>query len=120
MIPFKLIMVFVDEGRVDAVLDAARDAGATGATIIPNARGQGARRHLSFFGLEFLGPRSVILLVVEARRVDEVMTAVTTAGGLDESAETGIAIELDISRVTGMSEHIRMLATQHPVDIGPQ
>lgn len=40
---FKLIMVFVDQERTDDVLDAACAAGATGATIINNARGQGLK-----------------------------------------------------------------------------
>ncbi len=38
---FKLILAFVEESKTDSVLDAARDAGATGATVINNARGQG-------------------------------------------------------------------------------
>ncbi|QTF91535.1 hypothetical protein [Halomonas sp. BM-2019] len=38
---FKLLMIFVDQDRTDRVLDAARQAGATGATIINNAQGQG-------------------------------------------------------------------------------
>ncbi len=38
---FKLIMAFIEDAKTDAVLDAARKAGATGATIINNARGEG-------------------------------------------------------------------------------
>lgn len=41
---FKLLMVFVDQDRTDTVLTAAREAGATGATIINNAQGQGSSR----------------------------------------------------------------------------
>lgn len=113
---FKLIMVFVDDLKVEAVLDAGRAAGATGATIIPNARGHGMKRHLTFFGLEYLGARTILLFVVEARRADEVMTAVTEAGGLDESIDTGIALELDVNQVTGLSEHIRLLEEQLPFE----
>ena len=36
---FKMIIVFVEDKKTDAVMDAAREAGATGATIIHNARG---------------------------------------------------------------------------------
>lgn len=39
---FKLTMIFVDDDKTDQVLDASRAAGATGATIITSARGQGA------------------------------------------------------------------------------
>ncbi len=111
---FKLLMVFVDQDRTDRVLDAARHAGATGATIINNAQGQGLRPHLTFFGLEFMATRSVILILVEARRAGEVLSAASQAGGLDESLETGIALELDVSQAVGLSEHIKQLSEQYP------
>ena len=47
---FKLILAFVEESKTDIVLDAARDAGATGATVINNARGQGLNQKRTFFG----------------------------------------------------------------------
>lgn len=112
---FKLIMVFVDHERTVAVLDAARDAGATGATIINNAQGQGLKPHLSFFGLEFMAARSVILVLAESRRTDEIMQAVLAAGKLDESLDTGIALELDVSRAVGLSAHIEALSREHPL-----
>lgn len=106
---FKLIMVFVDQNRTDTVLDAARDAGATGATIINNAQGQGHKPHYTFFGFEFMGARSVVMVLVEAGHSKAVLDAVCAAGQLDESSETGIAIELDVSRAVGLNEHIEFL-----------
>ena len=106
---FKLIMVFVDQDRMEDVLNAARDVGATGATVIHNAQGQGLRRHLTFFGLEFMGARSVVLILAEESRSTAILNSVTQAGRLDESLETGIALELDVSRTRGLSEHIREL-----------
>lgn len=112
---FKLLMVFVDQDRSDKVLKAAREAGATGATIINNAQGQGLEPHLTFFGLEFMAVRSVILILVEARRSDQVLHAVTEAGALDESLDTGIALELEVNRALGLSEHIKALSQEHPL-----
>lgn len=45
---FKLILAFVEDARTDKVLDAAREAGATGATVINNARGQGLNQKRTF------------------------------------------------------------------------
>ncbi|MGJ7458718.1 P-II family nitrogen regulator [Halomonas sp. MA07-2] len=112
---FKLLMVFVDQDRTDEVLDAARAAGATGATIINNAQGQGLKPHLTFFGLEFMAARSVLLILVEARRSSAVLEAVSEAGELDESLNTGIALELDVSQALGLSEHIKALSKEHPL-----
>jgi len=106
---FKLLMVFVDQDRTDKVLDAARKAGATGATIINNAQGQGLKPHLTFFGLEFMATRSVILILVEASRADAVLDAAAEAGGLDDSLDTGVALELDVNRALGLGEHIKAL-----------
>ena len=38
---FKLLITFVSDNKTNAVLKAARSAGATGATVINNARGEG-------------------------------------------------------------------------------
>lgn len=112
---FKLIMVFVNDEKTELVIDAARAAGATGATIIKNARGQGRERRTTFFGLEYLAPRDVILVLVESRRSEEIMQAIVAAGGLDESLDTGLALELDISRALGLTEHIKALAEAKPL-----
>jgi len=116
MINFKLIMVFVTDEKTELVLDAARAAGATGATIIKNARGQGLERRTTFFGLEYLAPRDVILILAEARRTEEIMQAVVDAGALDESLNTGLALEVDVSRALGLTEHIEALATGKPLN----
>lgn len=112
---FKLLMVFVDEQMTDKVLDASRDAGATGATIITNARGQGLQKTLGIFGLEILNPRDVLLILVEERRAEIVLEAVAKAGNLDESLNTGVAITIDVDRAIGLSEHIRKLQETNPV-----
>ncbi len=53
---YKLILVFVDDEKSDRVLDAAREAGASGATMVPHARGQGSKELFGIFGLEVLSP----------------------------------------------------------------
>ncbi len=115
---FKLIMVFVDEEKTSIVLDAARAAGATGATVIKDAQGHGLHRQFTFFGLEFMAFRSVILILVEDRRSSVVLDAIVSAGGLDENLNTGIALELDVSRAVGLSAHIQALENAQPLDSG--
>src|SRR5690606_2048564 len=112
---FKLILVFVDDEKTDKVLDAARAAGATGATIISHARGQGLKKMTGIFGLELLNPRAVLLILVEARRADAILQAVTDAGGLDEQLDTGIALMLDVDKALGQTQHIEALQKEHPL-----
>ncbi|QQD22384.1 P-II family nitrogen regulator [Oceanospirillaceae bacterium ASx5O] len=112
---FKLILVFVDDEKTDKVLDAARAAGATGATIISHARGQGLKKMTGIFGLELLNPRAVLLILVEERRADAILQAVTDAGGLDEQLDTGIALMLDVDKALGLTQHIKALQKEHPL-----
>ncbi|MBK1646430.1 transcriptional regulator [Thiocapsa imhoffii] len=116
---FKLIMVFVDDTKTDRVLDASRAAGATGATIVGNARGQGLHKLTGIFGLEILEPRDVVLILVEQRRAEKVLHAVLEAGQLDETLSTGIALQLDVERALGLSEHISALSRHHPINQEP-
>ena len=111
---FKLLLVFVDKDKTDAVIDAARDAGATGATILSDARGQGLERRFGLFGLEVLSPRDVIMILVENRRSPSVLKAVEIAGQLDESLETGLALLIDVEQAVGLSRHIEVLAKEIP------
>jgi nitrogen regulatory protein PII len=112
---FKLIMVFVDEEKANSTLDAARLAGATGATIINSARGQGLERIVGIFGLEILDPRTVIMILAEARRADAILEAVTEAGHLDETLGSGIALMIDVEKALGVTEHIQSLEKKRPI-----
>ncbi len=47
---FKMILAFVEDEKTDAIMDAARETGATGATVINNARGEGLAKSKTFFG----------------------------------------------------------------------
>ncbi|MDH3453167.1 MAG: P-II family nitrogen regulator, partial [Gammaproteobacteria bacterium] len=48
---FKLIVVVVDDKIANDVAKAARDAGATGVTLISTARGEGMTPQKTFLGL---------------------------------------------------------------------
>ncbi|HYQ72969.1 MAG TPA: P-II family nitrogen regulator, partial [Gammaproteobacteria bacterium] len=48
---FKLIIALVKDNKTDKVINAAREAGATGTTVINNARGEGLEKSRTFFGL---------------------------------------------------------------------
>ena len=48
---FKLIVAFTDDAHTERVMSAAREAGATGATVITSARGEGLEKSPTFMGL---------------------------------------------------------------------
>lgn len=111
---FKLMIAFVDDRLTDAVMRASRQAGATGATVISNAKGQGLEPIKGIFGFEILAPREIVMVLVEARRAEAVLEAVEQAGKMDDSLETGIALMLDVDKAVGLSEHIQKLEQSLP------
>ena len=106
---FKLIICFVEDSKTDDVLDAAREAGATGSTIINNARGEGVKKNKTFFGLSLETQRDVILFLVEEHLSRHILETIEHAGQFDEKPGTGIAIQIDVEDAVGVSHQIQTL-----------
>ena len=106
---FKMIVVFVEDDKTDAVMDAAREAGATGATIINNARGEGINRTKTFFGLSLETQRDVLMFVVEERLSRKILEEIGRVGQFDDQPGTGIAFQVDIEDAVGVQHQIKQL-----------
>ena len=106
---FKMILVFVEDHKTDAVMDAAREAGATGATVINNARGEGLKRTKTFLGLSLESQRDVVLLLVEEHLSRHVLEKIAKVGQFDETSGTGIAFQVDVEDAIGVRHQISAL-----------
>jgi nitrogen regulatory protein PII len=100
---FKLIVVMVEDKQTTDVLDAAREAGATGATVLDQARGEGVNPVKTFFGLSVETQRDVILLVVEEHLSRHILEKIAEVGEFDETPGTGIAFQIDVEDAVGVS-----------------
>jgi nitrogen regulatory protein PII len=107
---FKLILALVDDEKVDQVLKAARQAGATGATVITSARGEGLAPRKTFFGLDLAGQRNVVLLVVEEHLSRRILEAIAAIGRFDEEPGSGIALQIAIEDAVGLASQINALS----------
>jgi nitrogen regulatory protein PII len=101
---YKLIVAMVKTNKADQIVEAAKAAGGTGATIIP-ARGTGIHEAKTFFGLTLEAQTDVVLFLVEEKLVEPVLGAIYEAGRFKE-AGTGIAIVLDVDRSVGLESQI--------------
>lgn len=99
---FKLIIAFVEDNQTDAIMDAARDAGATGCTVINNARGEGIKESKSFFGLTLSSQRDIVLLLVEQHLSRHILEHIGDVGEFDAKPGTGIAVLLDVEDAVGV------------------
>lgn len=87
---FKLIIIMVEDHRTRDVLEAARGAGATGCTILNQARGEGVNPAKTFLGLSIDAQVDVILLLAEEHLSREILEKVAEAGEFDETPAPGL------------------------------
>ena len=106
---FKLLIAFVEDSKTDKVMEAAREAGATGATVINNARGEGLLQSKTFFGLSLETQRDVILFLVEQHLSRHILEKICDVGEFDTSPGTGIAIQIDVEDAVGVAHQIEKL-----------
>jgi nitrogen regulatory protein PII len=107
---FKLIVAFVKPSITDVVVDAMKEAGATGATIIP-ARGTGIHEAKTFFGLSIEDKTDIIVFLVEEHAVDELLKVIRMAGKFNEPG-TGIAIVLAVEHLAGLESQMKKFKDQ--------
>ena len=77
-----LIAASVQRGMADAVVEAALDAGAQGASI-HYAFGRGVRERLGVWGLAVEAEKEVINIVVPNDQVDRIFESMYIAGNMD-------------------------------------
>lgn len=107
---FKLIISLVEDDKTDAVMDAAREAGATGATIISNARGEGLKEAKTFFGLSLETQRDVLLFLVEEHLSRHILEKIAEVGEFESKPGQGIAFQVDVEDAVGVTQQIRSLS----------
>ncbi len=106
---FKLLIAFVEDTKTDAVLDAAREAGATGATVINNARGEGLNQKTTFFGLTLEVQRDMLLFVVEEHLSRHILETIDRVGEFESEPGQGIAFQIDIEDAVGVAHQVETL-----------
>ena len=107
---FKLIIAFVKPSITDSVVDAMKEAGATGATIVP-ARGTGIHEAKSFFGLSIEDQTDIIIFLVEEHVVENLMQVIQLEGKFDEPG-TGIAFVMPVEHIAGLKSQMKEFKKQ--------
>jgi len=109
-VAFKLIVTIVNKGHCGKVMDASRDAGAEGGTIL-QGRGAGIHEKAKLFSFTIEPEKDVILTLVPSPRKDDVLHAIVKAGELDQPGK-GIAFVLNVEQTVGIN---------HPINVdGPE
>lgn len=96
----ELIVVILNEGYSDFVMDAARAAGAGGGTVL-HAKGTGSRRAEKFFGVSLAEEKDLIYIVAHSDEKAAIMSAISEKAGPGTKAGA-ICFSLPISSVAGL------------------
>lgn len=106
---FKLLLVVCEDSKTDDVIEAAREAGATGCTVVNHARGEGKEAPKSFLGLSLTTQRDVVLLLVEKHMSREILEHIGRVGQFDEVPGTGVAVQIDVEDAIGVLSQAEQL-----------
>jgi len=98
---YQLIVAIVSQGRTTPLVEAAKEAGAEGATIV-RGRGTGVHESAKFLGVPIEPEKDMLFVLIPKEATDTVLDAMITAGNLDEPGK-GIAFVLDVPRVAGIA-----------------
>ena len=99
---WEIINIICNQGYAEEIMEAARNVGAGGGTIL-NGRGTGTPDDLKFFGVSLVPEKEMLLILVDKQKVDEVFAAVTSLPCLKETG-SGIAYTLPVSNFKILGE----------------
>jgi len=106
---FKLLIALVSDTKTDDIMAAAREAGATGATVVGDARGEGLKPSKTFFGLSLEAQRDMVLFVVEEHLSRTILERIAEEAGFEENPGSGVAFQLDVEDTVGLGGQIMCL-----------
>ena len=107
---FKLIIALTEDSITETIVEAARNKGATGSTVINGARGEGLNVAKTFMGLSLETQRDVVLLLVEEHLSREILEAIAIAGKFEANPGSGIAFSIDVDDAVGVSHQVDKLS----------
>ena len=98
---FEMILCIVNAGFSETVMDAAREVGARGGTVI-HARGTANKEAEQYFQITIQPDKEMVMILVPAEIKDNVLHAIYRSAGLKSEGQ-GIAFSLAVDEVVGIS-----------------
>lgn len=103
MTSHQAIIAIIEKGQAERVVEAARRAGAYGATII-NARGSGIHEEFKLFAIEIEPEKEIVLMVVKSEQVDKICKQIIKETQINEPGK-GVLFTQPINHTYGLEEN---------------
>lgn len=98
---YKAIFTIVDRGKGENVMDAAKEAGAKGGTII-NGRGSGIHETEVLFSMPIEPEKEIVMILAEDHLVNAIVSSIREKLEIDEPGK-GIMFLLDVNKTYGLN-----------------
>ena len=99
---FECIMTIVDGGYSEYVVDAAKDSGAQGATII-NARGSTSKEPNKFFKLNIQPDKQIVMILCKKNQTKKIVESISKSAGMNTKAHA-LSFVLPVEDAAGMAQ----------------
>ena len=97
---YELIIVISNYGYNNLVMDAAREAGAGGGTVV-HSRGTGREKAEKFLGVTLAEEKEMTFIVTRSEKKTDIMKAIMEKAGLESKAKS-ILFSLPVTETTGL------------------
>lgn len=98
---YEVIFCIINAGYSELVMDAAKEVGARGGTVI-HAKGTANKEAEQFFKISIQPDKEIVMILVTKGLKDAVLHAIYKQAGL-KSDGSGIAFSMPVSHVVGLS-----------------
>lgn len=98
---YSLIMIISEKGRSDMVMDAAREAGAKGGTVV-HAKGTGQESEAKFFGVSITPEKEMIYIAARKSDKRDIMRAIMEKAGPHTEAKA-VVFSLPVEDIAGLT-----------------
>ncbi len=97
---YELIIVIANQGYSNLVMDAAREQGAGGGTVI-HAKGTGMEKAEKFLGVSIAAEKEMIFIVTKTDMKNAIMKAIMEQAGMESKAKS-IVFSLPVTSTAGL------------------
>lgn len=101
---YEMIVCIVNAGFSEAVMDAAKEFGARGGTVL-SARGTAAQEAEKIFKITIQPEKEMVMILVPTKLRDDILHALYRSVGLKTPGQ-GIAFSLPVDSAVGLTQEI--------------
>ena len=107
---YELLVAIANQGYTDLIMDAAREVGAAGGTVI-HAKGTGMEGAERFLGVSLGSEKEMVFIVAKREHKNTIMRAIMKKAGMESKAKS-IVFSLPVTSTAGM----RLMEESHEED----